>query len=102
MYAGFKYTDNFFVGKILFSPRRFDMADISAIDFLILRVMGKLFDVTVTSPAGHLTVEAVQKYVLVDIKVFQMAVCIDQGQIRIFMTHEAVFLVRGLYICRVG
>ena len=72
------------------------MADIGTIDLLSHRIMGKLFYVSVTSPAGHLAVEAVHKDVLVDIIVFHLAVCTDPCQVRIFMTHEAVFLVRGL------
>ncbi len=96
MDAGFKYSDDFHVGKIFFGKRRFDMADIAAIDILRHRIMGKFLDVSVTSPAGHLPVQAVQKDVLVDIIVFHLAVCTDPGQIRIFMAHEAVFLVRRL------
>ena len=96
MNAGFKYIDDFSVGKILLGKRRFDMADIAAIDLLRHRIVGKLFYVGVASPAGHLAVQAVQKDMLVDIIVFHMAVCTDPSQIRIFMTHEAVFLVRGL------
>jgi hypothetical protein len=96
MYAGFKYTDDFLVGKILFGPGRFDMAAIAAIDLFRHRIMGELLNVRVTCPAGHPAVEAVQKNVLVDIIVFHQAIFTDAGQGRIFMAHEAVFFIRGL------
>jgi hypothetical protein len=95
MDAGFEYTDDFLVGKILLGPGRFDMAAIAAIDLFRHRIMGKLFDVSVTCPAGHLAVEAVQKNVLVDIIVFHHAIFTDSGQGRIFMAHEAIFLICG-------
>ena len=60
--------------------------------------MGKFFDVGVTFPAAHLAVQAVQKDMFVDINNFHLAVFTDSGQGRVFMAHEAVFLVRGL--CR--
>jgi hypothetical protein len=60
--------------------------------------MRELLYVSVASPACHLAVQAVQKDMLVDMIVFHLAVCTDSGQRRIFMAHEAIFLVRGL--CR--
>ena len=96
MDACLKYIDDFLMGEIFLGKRRFDMADIAAIDLLRHRIMGELLDVGVTSPAGDLAVQAVQKDVIVDIIISYLAVLTDPGQVRIFMAHEAVFLVRGL------
>jgi hypothetical protein len=70
------------------------MADIGAVDLFRHRIMGELLDIGVAIPATHLTVQAVQKDVLVDGVILHLSVGIDAAERGVLMAHEAVFPVR--------
>jgi hypothetical protein len=85
--------NDFFMGKIFVGKRRFDMADIGAVDLLCYRVMGQLVNIGMAVPAGDIIMNGFAVDMFIDIIIYSSSVFIDSSQKAVSVAQETVILV---------
>ena len=91
----FENVDYFFMGEFFLGKRRFDMADIGAVDCLGYRVMGNFSNIGMAVPAGDIPMNTAVEYILINMIIIFFALFVYSAHIAILVTHEAV-----IPICR--